>query len=160
MEYIYNLIIPPPPPNCSTIICLNKENIYLVYTSYLFLIPAIYSFYKSLKIYTIILIFSTIISINYWINPTYGWRRNIDHIYSKIVFIIFFVNSYFYIQGYILNIIIYTCLFICITCFYFSNTVYNHEQLNTKFGLYWYHYHMLFHVFVTVNLMVIIYCMN
>jgi hypothetical protein len=144
MDYIYNFIVPSLPP---TYRCPQNESIWLVYTSLLFIIPAIYSYYKSFFFYSILFILSTIISISYWINPICGWRRNLDHIYAKLFFILFLFHNIFRI-----NILSFILIVGGIYCFYMSNRTYN--TLNT---ISWHTYHMLFHILITITILLLLY---
>ena len=69
---------------------------YLFYTSFFSLLSSMFLFYKKSDNYIYTLsIFIT--SLNYWRNPIYNWRRNIDMI---VIFVSFFVIGIkFYIQS-------------------------------------------------------------
>jgi hypothetical protein len=75
---------------------------YLFYTSFFSLLSSMYLFYKENNNYIYTLsIFIT--SLNYWRNPIYDWRRNIDMI---VIFLSFFVVGIkFYIQSKIIDIL-------------------------------------------------------
>jgi len=144
----------------------NREPI--VISSCLFLIPTIYSFYTKQYFYTTILLLTFGISINYWRKATYGFRRNLVLIFSKISFIIFVSSQIIYIHyssplllGYPIFQITdiskrrflasYISL-ILIGCFYdlsnYNYYYYYHRNNNEKI---WIKFHMLFHLFCSIN---------
>ena len=69
----------------------------LVFSSFLFLIPAIYAYYVNLYFYTILSVLTFCISVNYWRKATIGFRRNLDLIFSKISFSIYVTTQLFYL---------------------------------------------------------------
>lgn len=75
---------------------------YLFYTSFFSLLSSIVLFYKKSDNYIYTLsIFIT--SLNYWRNPIYNWRRNIDMI---VIFLSFFIIGIkFYIQSKLMDIL-------------------------------------------------------
>jgi hypothetical protein len=115
-----------------------KETKYLVLSSSLFMAPAIYGFYNNLYFLSLVLVFTSGISINHWRDAKYSWRRIADRIFSKITFAIFFYylfkhsacNLYFFLQN--------IGLFKVVYCYYMSN-----KHHNTPI---WWKYHMKFHV--------------
>jgi hypothetical protein len=157
IQVIVDLIIPPILCTKDDI-CSQEESIYLVFTSCLFIIPAMYSYSKSLISYFVLLALCSIISINYWRKPQYGWRRNIDHIYAKILFFIFLFNGFIHINQPRYKFISCLNLLFLLLCYYLSNTTYDqNNKYNTTCGLYWYNYHMLFHILLTINMLIILY---
>ena len=75
---------------------------YLFYTSFFSLLSSMFLFYKKSDNYIYTLsIFIT--SLNYWRNPIYNWRRNIDMI---VIFLSFFIIGIkFYIQSKLMDIL-------------------------------------------------------
>ena len=95
---------------------------YLTVSSFLFIIPAIYSYYKNLYLYSIVLFLTSIFSANYWRLAIYGLRRNLYLFFSKISFIIFFstgIKNIYYIP-----IISYPILFVIGYCYYMSHNLF------------------------------------
>jgi hypothetical protein len=121
---------------------------YLCVSSLLFLIPSIYALINHLYIISIILFFTSIISFNYWKKPTISWRRDLDLIFSKISFVIFFVLGIIYVKFNYSNLPYYFGIIIIKLCYYISNHVRNVN--------YWYIYHMIFHITMFIELMKII----
>jgi len=139
----------------------------IVISSCFFLIPTIYSFYTKQYFYTTILLLTFGISVNYWRKATYGFRRNLDLIFSKISFIIFLSSQVIYIHyssplllGYPIfqitdiskrRFVASYIGLILIGCFYDLsnyNYYYYHRNNNEKN---WIKYHMLFHLFCSIN---------
>ena len=55
----------------------------LTASSLLFTIPGIYSYIHYNMIYSPLLVLSTsLVSVNYWRNPLYDWRRQLDLYFS------------------------------------------------------------------------------
>jgi methionine aminopeptidase len=50
---------------------------------------------KDQQLMSVALFIAALMSINHWVHPTYSWRRIADHISSKTLFMIFFVNGLF-----------------------------------------------------------------
>lgn len=100
-----------------------------------FMIPSIHAFYYQLYYYSILLLFTSIISANYWKKATYSWRRNLDLFFSKISFITFVYNGIIYVRYIPYVITGYPLLIILIYCFYTSGKL--SEKKNNK----WYIYH-------------------
>jgi hypothetical protein len=70
-----------------------KYSIWLTISSVSFIIPAVYSFTVHLWLYGFLYFSTAIASINYWRKATYGRRRDIDVIISRISFIITFATG-------------------------------------------------------------------
>jgi hypothetical protein len=133
----------------------------IVISSCFFLIPTIYSFYTKQYFYTTILLLTFGISANYWRKATYGFRRNLDLIFSKISFIIFIKNHIFYLYfdsslyknknlPIIYYIISYSNLFLI--AYFYNLSYYYHYRNDRK----WMINHMLFHLFCNLNILLII----
>jgi hypothetical protein len=61
---------------------------WLFLSSFFFTIPAIYAYINNLYFHSILLLFTSLISANYWRKATYSWRRNMDLIFAKFSFIV------------------------------------------------------------------------
>ena len=118
------------------------ETKWLILSSLLFIIPAIYSYYNNLYIYTIILILTTIISVNFWRDATYSWRRISDRIFAKLAFVFFFINGIMYITYLPFIILSYFGLFASFWCYYLSNKYCGKSSI-------WWKYHFTFHSIIT-----------
>lgn len=116
---------------------------YLYYTSHLIGLSSLVSYYHA-DYATFIFMFSLFItSINYWNNPSYGVRRNLDLILSKII------NVYFYgitllfkdeFQHTIFVNILYNVLFI-----YFIENIYIYYNNGQ-----WIIFHMMIHIYLSI----------
>jgi len=65
---------------------------YLFYSSCIFLITGLYGVYKQLYFKSLTAFLMVITSINYWRNPVYGLRRNID-IFAAFVILLYNVYN-------------------------------------------------------------------
>ena len=124
----------------------------LQYLLFFFLIPGIYSYYKLLPYHSLMIFICSAISTNYWREPTYGWRRNLDLIYAKFIFTIFFSSGLYYIRKPFYIIISYPSAIVLIYCYYMSNKLSNKD----KYINYWYKYHMMYHAIMTYEAIFII----
>ena len=125
------------------------ETKWITLSSGLFMIPAIYSYYNDLYFYAIILVLTTIISVNFWRHATYSWRRIIDCIFSKFVFIFSLINGIFYVTYMPFTIAGYLVLFAILYCYYLSNKYCGNNPI-------WWKYHILFHLFTVCIQFIII----
>ena len=122
-----------------------KETKYLVVSSSFFMVPAIYGFYNNLYLLPCVLLLTTLFSMNFWRHATYSWRRIADRIFAKISFTIFFINGVKRVSH---LFSVYTGLVGIIYCYYMSQKCHD--------TLYWWKYHMMFHLFVAYNQFIII----
>jgi hypothetical protein len=106
----YNgLVVPKPQAN------------YLFYTSFFSLISTLYGLYKKEYLNTIGVFSIFITSINYWRDPVYGWRRNIDIVASILGLSLNSINSYNHPRRGSLNRMLLCCLLFYPLGYYFQN---------------------------------------
>lgn len=115
-----------------------------------FTIPSIYAFINNLYSYSILLLFTSLISANYWRKATYSWRRNMDLVFSKISFVIFFSNGVVYVKSVKYVITGYSGIIILLYCYYLSGKLLQLKNNN------WYKYHMIFHLIMTYEQIIIL----
>ena len=122
----------------------------LTRTSILFVIPSWYAYNQRLYYYSLILLVNTILSINYWRNPVYGLRRNLDVFFAKFSAGIFLVSGIYYVKEW--NVL-YNLLLLQLICFYvvgqYLADIKNHST--------WYRYHAIFHVYCLVCQFLVLY---
>ena len=124
---------------------------YLTASSFLFIIPGIYAYYKGLHfIYSTLLFATSFISANYWCKATYSWRRNLDLAIAKVSFTFFATNGIVYVNYIPYVITGYIGMATLIYCYYLSGTLF--EQKNEN----WWKYHMLFHFLMAGVLFIIL----
>jgi hypothetical protein len=116
---------------------------WLFMSSFLFMIPCIYSWYNSLYAFSILLLCVAISSANYWRDAKYSYRRNIDIFFARTSFIIFFINGIYYVKDTPNLIISYFTLFMLLLNYYISGQLYEMNYEN------WWKYHAAFHFFVS-----------
>jgi hypothetical protein len=134
-----------------------EQSNYIIYSSFLFFIPSFYAFKNDQKFISTSLLIASLASINYWRDPTYSWRRIIDHISSKILFIIFFINGILLASDPIFFISEIICLGLFIYCYFMSDKYCNYNIHINDIDPCWWKYHMLFHFFAVCSQMLIIY---
>jgi len=145
-----------------------KATRWLTFSSLLFIIPSIYSYFIQSYYFSYVLVFCSLISANYWRRATYGWRRNADLLYSKFAFVTFVSNGIYYVRPVNVHIGIcvgaYVGLFFLCYCFYLSGKLYNIQYVpkekNANGYWKWFHYHALFHFIMMFEQCIIIYSMN
>ena len=131
-----------------------NQSKWLVLTSCSFLIPALYAYYINLYFYSILLIVTTIVSINHWIKPYYSWMRTADLIVAKFSFTIFAINGLIYVKNMNCMLVSYLFLNAILLCYYYSLLLYKTKNHN------WYKYHMTFHVLVMFEQLIVLYSIH
>jgi hypothetical protein len=111
------------------------ESRILIVTSSLSVIPIYYAFHKELYSYSIVSIGTYICSLLYWIDPKHGWRRNLDLMYAKFSFVIYFGSGIIYVPTNSMIIFMFGTTFIYVTYI-----------LTMIFPKKWLRYHALFHI--------------
>lgn len=124
---------------------------WLTFSSTFFMAPALYGFLNNLYFLPSVLTFTSLISMNYWRHATYSYRRLVDRYYSKLSFIIFFMNGTKHLRGSGLLAIGYGNA-IAIAYTYYLSDKYSYGQTNQ-----WYKYHMLFHTFTMSGQFLVLY---
>ncbi len=118
---------------------------YLVLSSTSFLCPCYISYKKDYIDMSLFILMTYLISINYWRDCKYSWRRNIDLFWSRLALIVFSYNGYHYLENNTKKLS--ASLFPLLTyCFYKS----------TQFKQNWYKYHFIFHLIGTCEMIIII----
>lgn len=126
--------------NNHQIIAKWNQTKWLVASSFAFTIPSIYAYHNELYYYSILLLFTSLISANYWRNAVYSWRRTTDLVFAKISFVVFISNGIIYVRSLPYFITGYGGLCVLVYCFYLSNKL--HMLGNNN----WYKYHFAFHL--------------
>jgi len=127
-----------------------KDSKWLVLSSFYFMIPCIYSFYNKLYSFSLVLLLTSLISANYWRKATYSFRRNLDLCFARISFVIFVSNGIIYVRSIPFIITGYSGLIMLFYCYYYSDFLFK------KQSIYWVNYHMLFHLIMMYEQMIII----
>jgi hypothetical protein len=112
------------------------ESRILMTTSSLSIIPIYYACDRGLVFHAILSSGTCFFSILYWHNPVHGWRRNVDLLYAKTTFIIYFCSGVYYIPR-DMNIIIGCIGTVSIVQAYLMTYIQPHI---------WIRYHVLFHI--------------
>jgi len=121
----------------------------LTTSSFFFIIPGFYSYYKYHLIYSPLLLLSTsLISANYWRNALDDWRRKLDLYFSKISFCYFIYSTFLYVPKQTIIIFGLPNIYGIGYCFYKSHEY--HKKQNKM----WKYYHLGFHSFMTAQLFI------
>ena len=138
-----------------TAVVPREEGRWIAISSLFFIGPGIYSYYKSLPYHSLMIFICSAISTNYWREPTYGWRRNMDLMYAKFIFTVFFTSGLYYIRNPYYIAISYPSAVILIYCYYMSNKLSSNKNkiLNSSI---WYKYHMMYHAIMIFEQILII----
>ena len=127
-----------------------KESRWIVLSSIMMTIPAIYGFYNKLYTLSLIICMTSFISANYWRNAKIGIRRDVDLIFSKISFSIFLYNGFIHVY-YLPSILLgHIGLISIIYLYYLSNKYFELKNPN------WLNYHFLFHMTIIIEQIMIL----
>ena len=119
-----------------------KKNI-LFYTSFLTLLSISSSLYYNLYICMLFSIIIQITSINYWINPVKGIRRNVD-ILAVIIATIYNLYNSFYYKYYNFTIVVYIGINSYFMSSYFKKN--NYIRLSELFHFLYIYYQIYQHL--------------
>jgi len=131
-----------------------EDTRWLVLSSFFFTVPSIYAFTINMYSYSFLLLCTSLISANYWRKATYSWRRNMDLIFAKISFVVFFSNGVYYVKsvGYVITG--YSGIIVLLYCYYLSGKLFELKNNN------WYKYHIMFHLIMAYEQTIIIDSIN
>jgi hypothetical protein len=128
---------------------------WLVASSSLFLIPAIYAYQNKLYLCSLISTLTTLFSINYWRKATtQSWRKQMDLLFSKISFVIFTYKGIIYVTQGLSCTIGYSNVLAIAYCYYLSEKLFAEKNPN------WIKYHAIFHLLVAYGQYIVIYNMT
>jgi len=127
-----------------------KETRWLVLSSSFFILPAIYAYWYQLYFFTGILTLTSIVSANYWRICSYSWRRNMDLVFAKVSFVVFFYNGIVYVKYTPYLITGYSGVILAMYCWYTSEKVFQSKDTN------WWKYHFLFHCLLTLEQLMVL----
>ena len=130
--------------NNERVIFINKYKKYniLILSSSSFLLPSYYAYINKFYGLSIISLLVSIISTGHWYRTSNLTLRIIDLIMAKIGFGIYFTVLLLYTKVYVFDIFLLNIMFV----FYFLS---NYRITNKKED--WVYYHMIFHIFVTID---------
>ena len=117
-----------------------NESKYIVVSSSLFMVPAIYCYVYEFYKLGILLTLTSVFSINFWMNAVFSWRRTLDHMCAKGAYCVFVWNGVLYIRtvpDIMLSIIVMSAM---LYCYYVS-----YKLCGVCEG--WVKYHVAFHLF-------------
>lgn len=124
------------------VICPFHYSKYIILSSSLVFCPIYISYYKKIYLHTLLLSLTWFFSVNYWRNATYSWRRNVDLIWAKIIFIFYLINGTYYITDKLNKFLFFQNILLMGACY--NESCKHHNE--------WIKYHMLFHCFSIINL--------
>jgi hypothetical protein len=127
-----------------------EDTRWLVLSSFFFTVPSIYAFIINLYSYSFLLLCTSLISANYWRKATYSWRRDMDIIFAKISFVVFFSNGVYYVKSVSYVITGYSGIIVLLYCYYLSGKLFKLKNNN------WYKYHLMFHLIMAYEQLIII----
>jgi hypothetical protein len=130
-----------------------QQTRWLVASSMVFLVPSMYAFRHNLPFYSALLFVNAIVSANYWRKATYSMRRNVDMIYAKISFVIFFYNGVVHITTPFRIVSGYIGMATLLYCYYLSGKHFSMKNNN------WYKYHASFHALLMVEQLLVLHGM-
>jgi hypothetical protein len=119
---------------------------WLTCSSFLFVFPAFYAYTIELYSYSALLVFTSLVSANFWRKPDYSWRRDLDLVVAKISFVVFTTKGAIHARYTPYVITGFSSFMVLCYCYYLSE---KHLQMKHD---YWYKYHLLFHAIMTYEL--------
>ena len=125
-----------------------SQSKYLVASSCFFLVPAFYGYINQEYVYSSVALVVSLCSINFWRDANYSYRRVVDHITAKASFTLFVTHGVQLITYKPYLFISYGNLIGLVYCYYMSN-----KCADTDI---WWKYHMMFHLLVACNKIIII----
>ena len=125
------------------------ETKYVTMSSFVFLVPSMYSYCNEIYTHAIILFLASIISANFWRDASYSYRRILDRIISKIAFILLFKDALIYVRHVPRVMIVFNIFVAFMSCYYYSNKYCGKSPV-------WWKYHVSFHLLATVEQLIII----
>ena len=127
-----------------------NESKWLVLSSFLFTIPAAFAFHHHLYSYSSLLLMTTVVSINYWRDARFSERRNLDIFVARTGFVVFFITGILRVTYTPYVIIGYTGTGCLALSYFISGKMWNEKNPN------WYRYHMLFHLLLMCEQLIIL----
>lgn len=127
-----------------------NQSKWLVLSSGYFLIPAMYAFYYEEYFYSNLLSIVSIVSMNYWRDATDSYRRTLDIVSARTSFLLFFYNGVKYTTNPQIKKVGYLNLCLILYFFYRSHKLYSMNSMD------WVTSHMLFHLFIAVNQLLVL----
>ncbi len=134
------------------VVAPQSQTKWLAYSSCLFLFPCIYTVLYRLWFYASVLWLTSFISWMYWIYPVYGVRRNLDLVFAKVAFCVFFGSGVVYVRSLPCMLVGYSGTCILGFCFYMSHSCFQ-RRLES-----WWKYHVIFHWLLMCEQFLVLYC--
>lgn len=141
----------PQEPRRNTFPVNTHDSICLVVSSCFFLIPGFYAFYSDLSFYGVVSAVTTLVSVNYWRNAVEGWRRSADLVTAKVSFLIYFISGLLFIRDFKALVIGIPGCAMIIICYHLANRYWDKDS-----GM-WVYFHVLFHLFVALEQLLVLY---
>jgi hypothetical protein len=126
----------------------HDESKWLVVSSLCFFVPMSYAFKTRHYLNASFLLMTMFCSMNYWRRAHYGWRRTIDIMMARTCFSIFFTQGMYYVDK---NPYLLLPFVLSMNCYR------NSHLLHEKGLCRWVYYHVLFHVFISIQQWIVIY---
>ena len=127
---------------------------WLVLSSFSFLFPAIYAFRTRQYVMFIVTMMNFFFSINFWRKATNSWRKTIDVLHARVSIIVLVYNGILYIREIPLILNSVYGLVSMTYCYW------NSEKCVIQKRPVWYQYHMMFHVFISLQAYITLYSSN
>lgn len=144
VTWMYNSDVKEEINNKNRYIVSKEEGLLIFYSSFLFMLPALLAYNLKLYFHFYFLPVTSIISANYWRDPKFSWRRDIDLIFSKISFITYFYLGLLHIRQ--PSYIMICCPLVAIMVWLYYKS--HRHSLEKKSN--WRCYHFISHVAMTI----------
>ena len=127
-----------------------NESKYLIISSMFILPTSILSYTCHYYTYSILMMTVVLCSMNYWMKATYGKRRTLDLIISKIAFCVYVYNGIMNLYGFYLILGYFNMVGIL---YFYYKANYFFTSINNN----WLKYHFIFHILVGIQSFMITY---
>ena len=124
------------------------ESRWLVLSSLLFGLPALYGFQKGVIAHSVLLLATSGVSAGYWVCAKHSWRRNADLCLAKTSAVIFFVSGIYHIRT-AYAVVFYTGAAGFMYAYSLSATHYRRNPV-------WVFYHFVFHMCIALETLLVI----
>lgn len=132
----------------------NYEKRLLTVSSLFFMYPGIFCLTHTIRLpllpLGVLSILTSCISVNYWRDPKDGWRRQMDLIFAKCSFVVYFTTGILTIHNSFIRTAGLSTSALIVYCYHQSNTCWTARKEE------WVFYHMAFHFFVACGQFIVI----
>lgn len=129
---------------------MRSPNYYLAASSSFFIAPILYGIHRGHIFLPLASILTTVVSMNYWLDPSNPSKRNLDLIVSKSCGVLYFLHGYNSVESIDMRMVGYANLFLLVASYNTSCIL--HKEYNEL----WVPFHIAFHYFTSVGKLIVL----